>query len=63
MELFSIKIRRTFQLVSTVSLKWQIKLYRWADIPRLLAPKEYYMFIDGEAIVKSIKRDIDRMSR
>ena len=46
-----------------VSLKWQIKLYRWADIPRLLAPKEYYMFIDGEAIVKSIKRDIDRMSR
>lgn len=59
------EVRRSLSTINRnlVSLKWQIKLYRWADIPRLLAPKEYYMFTDGEAIVRRIKRDIDRMSR
>lgn len=59
------EVRRSLSTINRnlVSLKWQIKLYRWADIPRLLAPKEYYMFTDEEDIVRRIKRDIDRMSR
>ena len=45
------------------ALKYQIKVYRWADIARHLAPKEYYMLVNCENIKNQIKRDIDRMSR
>lgn len=45
------------------ALKYQIRVYRWADIARHLAPKEYYMLVNCENIKNQIKRDIDRMSR
>lgn len=44
------------------SLKYQIQIYRWSDIPRVLAPKEYYSIVNCDLIAKQIKRDIDRMS-
>lgn len=43
------------------SLRYEIEMLRWSDIPRRLAPYEYYTFVDSKAIVKRIKRDIDRL--
>ncbi len=45
------------------SLRYQIQYLRWMDIPRYIAPGEYYKAVSSKLIVDGIKRDIDRMSR
>jgi hypothetical protein len=61
--LVQVKNRLSQILRTLTALKYQIRLYRWIDVARELAPSEYYRFLGMESVVSRIKRDIDRMSK